>query len=178
MIQWSRPVQTVIRWLILLFSCLVICVLLPQEIKEPFPWQWGYLEGTLGWDMTGFAFSPIHGSGDCRIKNTREAFQIKGAYIMFGMIYPRQGAPYPHLWAADGAGVIDVSCPISRPDCQARRSFAVIDAGTLRILTLSPQDELEQHFIVWGLQYLKGFSVAWGHNNTAKRLERTCQGGK
>ena len=158
-----RLLQTIIRRMILLFSCLIIMVLLPQELKEPFPFQWGYMECVLGWDMTGFAFSPWHGSGSCRIKNTREAFMAKGSgsRILFGMISPRQGTSYPHLWAIEGGQVVDLDCPVSRPDCQDRRVFADIDADTLRLNSMSPRDELEQHYIVWGVKYLKGFRVAW-----------------
>ena len=75
--------------------------LLPREIKGPFPYAWGYLEGRFNRDLTGWWFSSYQGEGNCRIKNGREAFLCPGGRIIFGTVYPTNEKPYPHQWTTN-----------------------------------------------------------------------------
>jgi hypothetical protein len=132
--------------------------LLPREIKGPFPYAWGYLEGRFNRDLTGWWFSSYQGEGTCRIKNGREAFSCPGSRIIFGTVYPPNDKPYPHQWATNShEQIIDDVCPVSNPSCQQRRAFAVIDAATVTIMSQTTVSKMEENQVKWGVQYLAGF---------------------
>lgn len=140
---------------------LIIATLLPQEIKQPIPGLWGFLEGSVGWDMTGFAFTPLHGHGKCRIVNGKAGLAIPGSKIVFGVVTPAAGKNYAHLWALDADDhIVDSVCSEEHPECRNRRSFAVIDSRSLKIVSQNPQSDLEKKHIEWGVAYLHGLRSA------------------
>lgn len=145
-----------------LFLSVVVGVLAPLELKDVSPWTWGWLEGTLEWDMTGFCFSPLGGNGNCRIVNAKEAFSRPGSRIIFGELSPPGRKPYPHLWAEEEGEIIDVVCPAAQPGCGVRRAFATVNPSTLQIEGQSPQTDKDQRDIRWGISYLGGLKAAMG----------------
>jgi len=150
----------IIRFIYFIFLFLIIAELLPKEIKEPIPHLWGMIEGTTGVDHTGFAFTPYGGQGNCRIINARIALSAPGSKIVFGMVTPLNGRSYPHLWVTDKFNkVIDAACVMTEPNCQNRRSFAVIDPTSLYLETKNPSNDAEMHQITWGLEYLSGLKA-------------------
>jgi hypothetical protein len=152
-----------IKYSFILFLFVSAGALLPREIKGPFPYAWGYLEGSFNRDMTGWWFSSYQGEGNCRIVNGREAFSHPGARIIFGLVYPPNEKPYPHLWALNDNGkVLDDVCPLDNPSCKQRRVLAVIDAKSLKVLSRTPASEMERKQIAWGVKYLDGLKSGMG----------------
>ncbi|MRR37385.1 hypothetical protein EG829_22565, partial [bacterium] len=94
-------VRGVCTGLFYLFLSVVVGILAPLELKEVSPQSWGWLEGKLGWDMTGFWFSPFGGNGNCRIVNSKVAFSRPGSWIIFGELSPPGRRPEPHLWVEE-----------------------------------------------------------------------------
>ncbi len=148
------------------FLFVVVGILLPLELKEVSPKTWGWLEGTLGWDMTGFWFSPLGGNGNCRIVNSKVAFGRPGSRIIFGELTPPDRRPYPHLWVEEKGEIIDSVCPPGRPECRVRRLFATVDPVTLLIEKRYPQTEKDKRDIRWGINYLGGLKAALGEGAT------------
>lgn len=132
---------------------------MPLVLKQDFPRYWGMIEGVVGWDMTGFCFTPLGGSGDCRIKNSIEAFNTPDSQIIFGIITEPQGRRYLHLWALDGRKtIIDKNCPPEKDICKNRRIFASIDPFTFDVISQNPLTREETLTIPWGQKYLNGLS--------------------
>ena len=132
----------------------------PQEVKEISPRAWGWVEGKLGWDMTGFWFSPLGGNGSCRIANTKAALSLPDSRIVLGEMFPIDRKPYPHLWVEQRGRTIDQVCPPDRPACSNRREFAVVNSSTLQIEKQTPGSDKDLKLIRWGIEYLKGFKSA------------------
>lgn len=132
----------------------------PQEIKEISPRAWGWVEAKMGWDMTGFWFSPLGGNGPCRITNTKAAFASPNSRIILGELSPIDRKPYPHLWVEQRGKVIDQVCPPDSAACSNRREFAVVNPYTLQIEKQVPRSDKDLKRIRWGLEYLKGFKSA------------------
>lgn len=143
---------------LVLFTC--IGILGPLEIKEISPRAWGWTEGKLGWDMTGFWFSPFGGNGACRIINTKEAFTRSDSRIILGELSPIDRKPYPHLWVEQRGKVIDQVCPPDNPACGNRREFAVVNPCNLQIEKQTPVSDKDLKRIRRGIEYLKGFKSA------------------
>lgn len=152
----------ILKYLHYVFLFFVIGVLGPKEIKEPIPELWGFLEGTFGHDMTGFWFSPIGGNGNCRIDNAKLAIaEPDTRKIVFGVVSPPNGKPYPHLWAsAPGDQILDTVCPLTNPACRQRRAFAVLDPRTLIVEQKMIIEEMDEYHVKWGQKYLKGLKSA------------------
>lgn len=140
---------------IILFFCAGYCV--PRFLKEPFPHFWGIIESKVGGDITGFWFTPWFGQGNCRIINSKAALEIDGSKIVFGMVTRQDGESYPHLWATNGANIIDYTCPMTVSSCRNRKVFAVINPQTLVIEYQNASNNAEEHQIEWGISYLSGF---------------------
>lgn len=157
----SRVRPYVHRILMVFYGMLLFCIigaLTPLFVKEWFPRAWGVLEGVVGWDCTGFCFSPLYGRGPCRIDNTRAALESKDSRIVLGMVTTVQGNTFEHLWAVDkGGGIIDTVCPMQVPDCRTRRAFAVINPRSLSLEQLHALNDEDRHQTTWGLKYLAGF---------------------
>ena len=138
-------------------SVLITGVLLPREINTQYPIAWGRMERLTGSDMTGFAFTPWAGFGNCRIRNSQEAFKREGSKIVFGeiSIHDKRGnaIEIAHLWAlGPKGGVVDLTCPPRVP----RRIFAIVDASTLTLEFAQPANSVEQQQIAWTINYLHG----------------------
>lgn len=160
----KRPVSIskCFKFLSYSFLFIVVGMLLPLEMKEVSPKAWGWLEGILGWDMTGFWFSPLGGNGDCRIVNSKVAFDRPGSRIIFGELTPPDRRPYPHLWVEEKGEIIDGVCPPGQPECSVRRLFATVDPVTLQIEKRCPQTEKDKRAIRWGINYIGGLKTALG----------------
>lgn len=153
------------HWCMYIVILIILGALLPLVIKQEAPEMWGFAEGIVGFDMTGFAFTPIGGSGNCRVENTRAAFRSGGSKIVFGVISEPSGHHYLHLWTETAkGGIIDSSCPVVFDRCKERRSFALLDSSTFMVLSQSPLDKEESETIIWGRKYLGGFKRAWKFN--------------
>lgn len=137
-------------------------ILGPQEVKQISPWAWGWVEGKLGWDMTGFWFSPLGGNGACRITNTKAAFSLPDSRIILGELSPIDRKPYPHLWVEQRGRVIDQVCPPDSPACNKRREFAVVNPSTMQTEKQIPVSDKDMKRIHWGIGYLRGFRSALG----------------
>lgn len=149
-----------LKFLYTIFLFTIIAHLLPKEIKEPIPEIWGKIEGTTGYDHTGFAFTPWGGMGNCRVVNSKLALETPGSKIVFGMLTPLNGRSYPHLWAVDqNNNILDLSCQATSPNCKDRKMFAVIDPNTLNLDTKNPTNAAEAHQISWGIKYLSGLKA-------------------
>ncbi len=147
----------------IIYTCLmfvIVAELLPKQIKEPIPKIWGTIEGTTGLDHTGFAFTPFGGQGNCRIVNARLALKTPGSKIVFGIVTPKNGRKYPHLWVTKDNQVLDLSCKMTDPNCQNRKMFAVIDPVTLALDAKNPTNPAEEYQVSWGLEYLSGLKKA------------------
>ncbi len=144
------------------FALLVVFTgfLAPQEVKEISPKAWGWLEGKLGWDLTGFCFTPLGGNGSCRIVNSAIAFSTPGSSIVFGEIVPPGGKPYPHMWVVKDEATIDQVCPPEDGACRERREFARVNPDNLQIESEAPRSEKDRVHIKWGLKYLEGLKDA------------------
>ncbi|ANA41739.1 hypothetical protein A2G06_16485 (plasmid) [Geobacter anodireducens] len=152
-----------------LFLFFVVGILVPLEIKEISPKSWGWLEGKLGWDMTGFWFTPLGGNGNCRIVNSKEAFRRPGSRVIFGEISPPDRKPYPHLWVEENGEIIDEVCPPGQLGCSARRQFATVNPVSLQLEERSPQSEKDRRDIRWGIRYLLGLKAALEGNSIRTR---------
>lgn len=147
---------SVLKALFLVYLFVAAGAFIPRIAKSPFPEMWGRFEGKFNRDMTGWWFTSWQGEGSCRLENSIEAFRRPGSIIMLGVISPPGKKPYPHLWVADNGLVIDGSCNPSKPGCQDRKAFAMVDSGTLKVIWQAPRDEPEKRLIGWGIGYLKG----------------------
>lgn len=164
--RWPVTISKCLKTISYSFLFVVVGILLPLELKEVSPKTWGWLEGTLGWDMTGFWFSPLGGNGNCRIVNSKVAFCRPGSRIIFGELTPPDRRPYPHLWVEDKGEIIDTVCPPGQPECRVRRQFATVDPVTLLIEIRCPQTEKDKRDIRWGINYLGGLKAALGKGAT------------
>lgn len=143
-----------------MFLFIFVGILAPLEIKEISPRAWGWVEGKLGWDLTGFWFTPIGGNGKCRIINSAAAFSLPGSCIIFGEITPLDRKPYPHLWVELKGKIVDEVCPPENPECRVRRQFATVDTISLQIVSQSSRSNTDFKGIKWGLEYLAGLKSA------------------
>jgi hypothetical protein len=158
-------IQRVFNTSVYLFLFVSIGILAPQEVKEISPFAWGWVEGKLGWDLTGFWFSSFGGNGKCRITNSQVAWRLPESKIVFGEVSPPGRRPYPHLWVENRGQIVDGVCPPEVPGCSSRRRFATINPTSLTIEAQNPLSEKDQKSIAWGLDYLQGLkssSVATG----------------
>lgn len=143
-----------------MFLFIFVGILAPLEIKEISPRAWGWVEGELGWDLTGFWFTPIGGNGKCRIVNSVAAFSLPGSRIIFGEIAPVDRRPYPHLWVELNEKIVDEVCPPVNPECLVRRQFATVDPISLQIVSQSSKSYMDLKRVKWGLEYLAGLKSA------------------
>ena len=148
------------KWVTLACLFYIFCrigVMLPNGIRNYFPYSWGWLEGKAGKDLTGFYFTPLVGYGNCRIINSVEAFKTPGSKIIFGAIKLKQGKEFLHLWAENtDHKVIDLACHPDNEFCKNRRMFAKINPGTLQLENNIANSVQEQFQVEWGLRYLEG----------------------
>lgn len=144
----------IIKSFCLLFKIFVVIVALnqlPHIASNLFPHTFGHLEGLLDTDLTG--------AGRCRIDNPKETLKSGGSKLRIGWIKRQGKADEAHVWGLDPRGeTVDLSCPMTDPQCRNRAVFAEakIKNGRVYIESLSVLNHEEQKIIKKNIPQLQG----------------------